>query len=504
MSTTEKSGWRRTSPLAVIFYIGRIIGQLAQNAVQTFAPLIAFLFAYQGDLKTKLIFIAIAFATFTLLASVLRYLFFRYKITDDSILIRDGVVKKTQLDIKFDRIQAINTEQNVVYRFFNLITVKFDTAGSAGQEGNLPAIRPELADTLREKIRRKKRDTKVVPDEVDTIEKSPRRKLLLLNSSDMVRIGLSDNRALIFLAFLAPLFEKMNSVIESMIDESTLPVILGVTIDADQKLSLGFVVVLGFLAMLATASIVGAFLRFHRYQLTESNDVFQSVGGLLTRHVHSINRGKIQTVVMTQNIILRAFGRFRLNARQASPGKKHGGKKNFAIPICLPDENQILTGEFFADEFPGLDSDPKSKSFRPIAFQYVRSRTVLNAMIPAVTATLMFSLALGWAALFILIWIPGYALVNWQMYRRYGVQVTSNGLALRRGFLGYRITSFLYRKVQRVGITQSIFQRRKGLATMRFYLASGTVRVPYVDHEKAQQLRDFVLFRIESSQQAWH
>ncbi|MFT5502009.1 MAG: putative membrane protein, partial [Woeseiaceae bacterium] len=60
------------------------------------------------------------------------------------------------------------------------------------------------------------------------------------------------------------------------------------------------------------------------------------------------------------------------------------------------------------------------------------------------------------------------------------------------------------RKVQRVGVTQTFFQRRKELATMRFYLASGTVKVPYIDHENAQQLRDFVLFRIESSQQAWH
>jgi putative membrane protein len=84
------------------------------------------------------------------------------------------------------------------------------------------------------------------------------------------------------------------------------------------------------------------------------------------------------------------------------------------------------------------------------------------------------------------------------------MQVTNNGLALRKGFLGYRLSSFLHRKVQRIGVTQTVFQRRKGLATMRFYLASGVVKVPYVDARQAMTLRDHVLYRIESSQLAWH
>jgi hypothetical protein len=28
--------------------------------------------------------------------------------------------------------------------------------------------------------------------------------------------------------------------------------------------------------------------------------------------------------------------------------------------------------------------------------------------------------------------------------------------------------------------------------------------VPYISHEEAQQLRDYILYRVESSQKAWH
>ena len=90
------------------------------------------------------------------------------------------------------------------------------------------------------------------------------------------------------------------------------------------------------------------------------------------------------------------------------------------------------------------------------------------------------------------------------MYKKRGYCLSENGLVLRRGFVGIRTNAFLHRKVQRISITQTIIQKRKGLATVRFYLASGSLKMPYVDFELAKTLRDFVLYRIESSKLAWH
>ena len=56
MSTAETTVWRRTSPLAVIFFLGRIYQTIAQNAVQSLAPLVALLFAYEGKLLWKIVF----------------------------------------------------------------------------------------------------------------------------------------------------------------------------------------------------------------------------------------------------------------------------------------------------------------------------------------------------------------------------------------------------------------------------------------------------------------
>ena len=89
-------------------------------------------------------------------------------------------------------------------------------------------------------------------------------------------------------------------------------------------------------------------------------------------------------------------------------------------------------------------------------------------------------------------------------YRRLGFALWPEGMAYRSGFVGKRVIVWLHRKVQRVTIRQSPFQRRLGLATIRFHLAAGTVHIPFIDHDMARRLHDYVLYKVESSRLAWH
>jgi len=518
LSASDRTGWHRTSPLAAIFYLGKIYQALVQHALPSLAPLAVFLFAAKGNLLNKIALGVAVFVVVTVTAAFLRYWFFRYRITDDSILIREGVLNKKQLDVKFDRIQAISTQQNVVFRAFDLVTVKLDTAGSAKQEGHLPAIKMSLANDLKDRIRKESSGARVANDTTDEttdeeIEGSAKKALLRLSARDMVRIGLSSNRALLFLVFLSPLMQRFENEIEESVVEGDLPSAVDALAAADvvgaapsslvAGVGLGVVVVVGFLLFLLAASILGAFLRYHRFKLVADNNVLRSTAGLLTRHEHSINLAKIQSVGTTQNFMLRLFDRFRLSAKQASSGRQTRGK-SFAVPLCDPDQLPVLAEELFGEEFPGVVLDPSSAEFLPIAKHYVRSRIMLFGVLPATAFTAMMSIPFGAHALFLLLWIPIVAAVVWRLYKCYGVLVTGDGLARRRGFIGYKISAFLHRKVQRVSVTQTASQRRKGLASLRFYLASGSIKVPYVDAKKANALRDYVLYKVESSQIAWH
>jgi putative membrane protein len=501
LSKTDGKRWHRASPLAAIFYVGRIARALVRNAAQSLAPLAVVIFSLEGNLFLRIVLAVALVAGAIVIGAILQYLFFRYRITDRSILIREGVFKKKQLDIKFDRIQAINTQQNILYRFFDLVTVTFDTAGSSKQEGNLPAVKMALADSLKVRIRRERG---APADHDSAAEANEAQALLSLNGKDMVRIGLSSNRALIFLVLLGPLLENIDDRIEGLIDRGIFNFI---TNGDDISVALGATIIvlamIAFLLLLTLASMLGAFLRYHRYTLVQDEDTLRSIGGLLTRHEHSINFAKVQSLEARQNLMLRWFRRFRMRAKQTSSRGEERGK-HFVIPLCQHNDLPHLAGTVFQDEFPEVEMQPDSGVFRPISIRYFRSKLLIFGVYPALLVAAGLLAPAGLYALLALLWIPLVAACAWIVYRKRGFFLGENGILLRRGFIGYRTNAFLHRKVQRVSVTQTPSQRRKGLATMRFFLASGTLKLPYVDHAMAKQLRDYVLFRVESSRLPWH
>jgi len=501
LKTPDNGGWHRTSPFAILFFLGRIVRQITNNAWQTLAPLFAFLVAYKGDLATKLTLGGIAFVVVIATASLLSYLFFRYQIREDSILIRQGVIKKKQLDIKFERIQGINTKQNPVYRALGLVTVSFDTAGSAASEGNLPAVTREFANALRERIGNK--TTEQATD--DSVTTAPSEALLKLDWRDMILIGLADRRALIVFAFIGPLFGQMDEEIEQVIESSVENAAFGaLQIGVGTGVLIGVGIIVVFVLLLAAASIAIAFLRYHNFELFLDGRTLRSHGGLLTRHEHSMDLEKIQTLRLQQGILQSGLRRFKMTARQAVSGGRRRARKMFEIPVVTAIQAGELRARLLSPEGGRLTQDPSSDQFTAISPYYMRSRILFIGVVPAIILTIVLWANAGVVSLIALIWRPIVSLASWRSWKRAGYLHDDHEIVRRSGLLGYRTVGLLFRKVQRITISQSRYQRRKDLASLQLHMASGSVRVPYIDHATARQLRDYILYKVESSQQAWH
>lgn len=502
MKADDGGTWRRTSPLAALFYLGRVWQLVAKNAVQSLAPLAAFVLAFEGDPLGKAIVGIALFMLVTMVMAVARYLAFRYCITPHAVLIRDGVFHRKQLDIRFERIQAVNTTRGVLDRLFGLVDISFDTAGSAGQEGVLPAVPAPLAGELRERIDRTPKAAVSDGEETAAPEATT---LLELGSADMVRIAVSSSRVLLVLAVLGPLSEAMDLELHERFEETVLTVSGAADGAGLPGPALWFAVAVAVILLLFTGAVAAAFLRYHRFRLSAGEAVLRSTGGLLTRHEHSVDRDKTQSLVTTQNVVLRRFRRFRLRLRQAAGGRGGaGGAQAFVVPLCTAEERHRIAREVFTDEFRQLTLEPTADEFERVSPAYLRSRIVMFGVAPALAATFALLPAAGTAALAALLWIPLAAAAAWQRYRRLGVLATADGLVLRSGFLGYRLSAHLHRKVQKVAIHASPLQRRRKLATLRIYLAAGAVSIPFIDSVAAERLRDCILHRVESSRRPWH
>ena len=92
----------------------------------------------------------------------------------------------------------------------------------------------------------------------------------------------------------------------------------------------------------------------------------------------------------------------------------------------------------------------------------------------------------------------------YRYWTRAGYAVDGEYGFIRHGFVGTTTTVFPLFKVQRVDISQSRGQRKRGLAHLVIHLASHSMTVRFMDVNDAETIRDLALYHAESSDRAWY
>ena len=297
----------------------------------------------------------------------------------------------------------------------------------------------------------------------------------------------------------------MGDQIENYVEQALRSATFGgmqIGVSTGVMILLGVVIVM--LVIFAIISIAAAFLRYHNFTLYLDGRTLRSRGGLLTHYEHSMDLKKIQTLRLRQGIVQAWLQRYSLTARQAISGRKQHSKKMFVIPVVTNNQADMLRPLLLAPEAGRLSQNPRDPGFQPVSAFYMRSRILFVGLLPALGFAAVFANEFGPLGYAGLLWLPIVALFAWRNWRRAGFCFDEDEIIRRSGLFGFRTVSLLFRKVQRVTVTQSRYQRRKKLASLRMYMASGTVNIPYIDHQQAQQLRDYILYRVETSQKAWH
>ena len=566
MNPPVSGDWQRLSPFAILSFVATAVKIVGRGAIQGAIPVIAAILLLGDDeplgMGVLLPFVAGAFLLVAVIA-VIQWAYFRFRIAEDRLLIRKGFIKKTALDLPYERVQGINVERSLVDRIIGLVSVTLDTAGSFQAEGKLPSIRTEVADHLRASVaalRPGLQDDVVVGDAGEAgatdaeglptdagadaysgaaagvrtsaaarMAAQPNwgRILLKLGPADMFRIGLA-NRNFIFVAamvgiltdllqpgnFLDPLLEALAAGVDSAAGAFS-------GLGALAQLVVVVVLILGFLAVALLLTVTAAFLRHHDFTLWHDGRTFRSRAGLLTQREVVVEAPKIQQLSVSQDLVQRWFGRFRLRALPAAAVVAQGGQTPSGLDVADVLDVPLLDGRradelrarVFRREAREIAVLPRDGAFKRVSPHYIRALTlriwliaglvlgsIFLQLVPAgLSAAVGLPMLIGWLAS-----IPVAVLIAWQLWRRRGYAHDDDGLASRGGFIGRKVDAFPMRKAQSAIVKRSPLQRRKGLATLQVHLACGKITVPYIETEVARRLRDYILYRVEASRRRWH
>jgi putative membrane protein len=527
--------WRRASPFAILFFAGNTFKTVARAMIQgALIPLIAIVPLVRDDPRILgvLLFVLPALLLLPFAAGTVQWACFKFRIAGDRLLIHKGVLKKTALDLPYERVQGINVRRSPVDRLFGLVTVTLDTSGSVQAEGRLPSIKTAVAHRLQRSVAALRpvvgdpaaREGDSASADAGRPAVEPGRVLLRLGPGDMVRIGLASRNFI----FVAALVGVLTDLLQpgNLLDPVLEAIEAGVDSAASAFTGLGALARVGPAAALISSiagvalllTVTAAFLRHHNFTLGHDGGRFRSRAGLITQREVVVEAPKIQQLTVSQGLVLRLLRRYRLYALPAGADSPEAGR---ASALEVPDVLEVpLLGDrlaenlrtlVFAPEATVVPVLPGSRAFRRVSPYYIRALALrYGVVLAAVFGTLLWLALAGMFARTstILFWwaasIPVAALAAWQRWRRQGYAYDRDGLASRSGFLGSEVKAFLMHKIQSATVRQSPLQRRKGLATLRVQLACGRITVPYIDRRVACALRDYILYRVESSRRRWH
>ncbi len=504
MSLTENKLFSiptRQSPVAIILILIKLVRTLFR---QLWPLLLVLLFNPRGEVGGYITPFIIGIAAISAIRSIISYFRYYFYIQDRELIIEQGVFQHTRTAIPFDRIQSISLNQGPIHQLFGVSSLDIDTAGSSGSELSITALSAQEANQLRTYVLSRK---ELVPSRVDTSNQleedaSPlvpaqKRKLLLeLDIPDLLKIGVSQNHlrtAGILFAFSLSVLDDLEQVVGPemyKVIEERFGEIFTSFIWASVILAVLFLIV-SFALSLFFSVLRNYQLRFYRTDIG-----FQIQAGLLDRREQTISLRKIQFIRWSANPFQRFFKLYRLRLYQAS-SIAVSAQGAMTVPGCYERQLKNVQEAYFSDWREA------EKTLHGVSRYLIRRRFIIHGLLPA---GLFFLINIGsplQGFIGMILWLIFSYFWNLRYQRFWKIWLGEIGMEAHYGLLTRHRFLLHWRHLQSTKIRQSFIQKRMQVADLLLYTAAGTLHLPYLPIEKAKAIRDYILYRVESSQEHW-
>jgi putative membrane protein len=477
----------RQSPIALAFIGWKLVRNLGAVNIG-----IAFVFVFSGRVSGGLWLIGVIAAAVIAAFAAASWWRFTFQVAGDELVVTKGILSVERLTIPFERVQSVGIDQKLLHRAVGLVSVSVDTAGSDAAEFVIDAVHREIADAL-QRVAAEQRSTPST-DAIDTSVDRPQAATVLLRRTpaDLARSG-ATKIPWAGLVALAPLIALGNELGD----------LFGVDVDPDDIADNGYFSTMSPAATIAIAvglpvvvTVVGVGLQVVRELLTSwnltlvlSNTGLRRTAGLLNTTSTASTLRRVQSVTTDDTPPQRWLGMTEVGLRTVGAG-------DLVLPATTEDEHEALRRlTLGATSPPPLD--------RSISRWFVFLRTRNAAVLAAPIVALGWFMGLRWWALLgfatvALAWLS--ARRRWRL-RRWGIN--DDRIAESYTMYARHTAEIRLVKAQSVSVSQSFFERRKGLATVRMSTAEGHLAVPLVALADAQAVRDRILFAVESSNVAF-
>ncbi|HYE55318.1 MAG TPA: PH domain-containing protein [Chitinophagaceae bacterium] len=430
----------------------------------------------------------VGLSVFSLLRSAIEFIYFKFYIQQDDLVIKSGFITKNTISLPLEKIQAVHIEQTWLHSLFNAARLSFDSAGSEKMEVKIDAINKTDAEEFKRFILHAKPDAVVYEAAA-----APEQVLIRLNSKDLLKLSISANHLeafLLMLAFFLSAFEQLRGIFNLELTSF---------VQWLNRLSAGIfstLLLLSVVALLVSViiSTVRVLIRYYDFRISRSSRGFLIHSGLINIQEKLVPFSKIQFISWKANWIRQRMGIYLLQFH-AIGSEEMNEKLRIKVPVTNPGMIPLLL-----DQYHGL---LPVENITPVRIHpaFVLRKVLMVGILPAVIASVPLFYLYGWKFLWLLAWIGAVAVSRTLFRLKFRLWMDEQALQIRRGVFGKTELVLRWNMIQSVGLQQSIYQEGRKLATVNLYTAGGTVVIPYIPLAEARSIINYALYKIETLHQ---
>lgn len=497
----DEDAERRLHPLSWLFVL------LTQLRHAVF-PLLVLVFLGGRDDEAFGLALAAGGAVLLAIYAVVWSFGFRYRIGATELIVREGIVDRTERHVPFVRIQNVAQRRNPLHRLFGVAELRVESAGGTEPEARMSVVTVDEAAAI-ERLLKERRRASAGGGTVaaDRATEAPER-LLALPLGEIVRLGLVSNRGMVAVAaLLGVVYQTGRDPRDLVVVRDLWPVVeraFGERLAGAGALELAVsaaVLLLLAFALLRVLSIAIAILRHYGFTLELVEGRAGTEEGLLTRMRAGAALDRIQRVVVEESLLMRWLGRRAARVDVAggivAVNEAAGSRFRWIAPIARPEAIDAVIDRLAPPLSIGRGD------WRPLHPQAWRRLVVAPSVtlvalglvgVAAVAGPLAGTvlahgpwpaIALAWPLAMLLVWLHAF---GWARFSRYALD--DRTLVFRQGWLTRRWAAIEVARVQGVVVEASPLDRWNGMATLRVEVAGtgpmeSAIEIPFLPVDEA-------------------
>jgi putative membrane protein len=441
----------------------------------------------------KIIVSVIGVVVFFLVIAFLRFYNFKFHVKNDYFFLRKGIFNKEEISVSISKIQNVYIKQNLLQQIINVVSLSIETAGDDKTEIEISALARPKAEALKLCLLKSSKANQINEAEnTDEIVyfKASIKKLLLE--------GVTENHFKSFLLIFAFVIGVYNDI-KDFVEQLDLTSKFGSWFQLDSE---SFMALLLFNVSLIIVFLIVSFffslikMLIQNFDLTvkRNSKGLEISKGLFNKINLSLYETRIQNTTIITNRLKEAFGLYKLAFTQAMANKKQ--QLNFNI-VGL---GKTQIAELLQQFYPNVE-DRLIKN-KPNA--YFKYRLCLIGFF--ILILINVGLFLGPYEL-LLLNIPLLIIIFGNViyaYKKAYYHIDEDYVVIGSGALIETKTDFLeIKKVQAVSLNQTIFQKRRNLASVVLFTASKPITIQHIELNTAFEIKNYLLFKLESENKDW-